>query len=87
MPVLVFDELIQINNIYLILYQDTISLVLSRPDAVLDMGDLATLKKSPRNTHPVPWPENFGDVIHMDIVFRYIYWQCALWHLLIGTAV
>ncbi len=33
------------------------------------MGDLATLKKSPRSTHPVLQPENFGDLIHMDNVF------------------
>jgi hypothetical protein len=38
-------------------------------DAVLDPGDLATLHKSPRNTSPVPRPSQFGDTIHMDIVF------------------
>jgi hypothetical protein len=27
------------------------------------------LQKSARNTTPVPCPDNFGDVIHMDIVF------------------
>jgi len=51
------------------LYQDTISLDSSPPDAILDMGDMATLKQSSRNTHPVPCPNHFGDMIHMDIVF------------------
>jgi hypothetical protein len=51
------------------LYQDTIHLDTTSPDAVLDMGDLATIKKSARNTTPVPRPSSFGDVIHMDIVF------------------
>jgi hypothetical protein len=38
-------------------------------DAVLDKGDFATLRKTPRNTTPVPRPLSFGDVVHMDIVF------------------
>jgi hypothetical protein len=52
------------------LYQDTVSLDSLPPDAVLDMGDLATVKKSARNTTPVSRPGCFGDVIHMDIIFR-----------------
>jgi phosphatidylinositol kinase/protein kinase (PI-3 family) len=51
------------------LYNDTIRLDSSLPDAVFDMGDLASLKKSARNTTPVPPPSSFGEVIHMDIVF------------------
>jgi len=51
------------------LYQDTISLDSFPPDSVLDMGDLASIRKSARNTTPVPRPLHFGDVIHMDIVF------------------
>jgi hypothetical protein len=51
------------------LYQDTISLDSFPPDSVLDMGDLASIRKSTRNTTPVPRPLHFGDVIHMDIVF------------------
>jgi hypothetical protein len=39
------------------------------PDAVLDPGDFASIKKSARNTTPVSRPSSFGDVIHMDIVF------------------
>jgi hypothetical protein len=46
------------------LYQDTISL-----DAVLDKGDLSTIPKSACSTTPVICLSNFGDVIHMDIVF------------------
>ncbi len=33
------------------------------------MGDLATIRKAPRNTTPVPCSHLFGDVMHMDIVF------------------
>ena len=51
------------------LYQDTISLDALPSDAVMDLGDCATLRKSPRNTIPVDRPSQFGDVIHMDIVF------------------
>lgn len=51
------------------LYHDTIKLDSSPSDAVLDCGDLTTIRKSPRNTTPVPCPHGFGDVIHMDIIF------------------
>jgi len=51
------------------LYQDTVQLDSTPRDAVLDRGDLATLRKTPRNTTPVPRPVSFGDVVHMDIVF------------------
>jgi hypothetical protein len=33
------------------------------------MGDLATVRKTARNTTPVPRPNGFGEVIYMDIVF------------------
>jgi hypothetical protein len=51
------------------LYQNTVYLDNTPTDAVLDKGDLATIRKVPRNTTPVPRPDSFGDVIHMDIVF------------------
>jgi len=51
------------------LYQDTVKLDSSPPDAVLDMGDLATIRKSARNATPVPCPNTFGEIIHMDMVF------------------
>jgi len=51
------------------LYQNTIKLDNMPPDAVHDQGYFATLKKKDRNTTPVPRPLQFGDVIHLDIVF------------------
>jgi len=51
------------------LYCATIKLDSSPADAVLDAGDLATMRKTPRNTSAVPRPSHFGDVVHMDIVF------------------
>jgi len=51
------------------LYQHTMSLDSLPPDAVLDQGEFSVLKKSARNTKPVPRPTKFGEVIHMDIVF------------------
>jgi len=51
------------------LYQTTISIDSLPADAVLDSGDLASLRKKPRNTTPVPRPSYFGAVVHMDIVF------------------
>ena len=35
----------------------------------MDAGDFAKMKKTARNTQPVPCPSTFGAVIHMDIVF------------------
>jgi hypothetical protein len=51
------------------LYQDTIHLYSNPPDAVLGKGDLATIHKCARSTTPVLRPDNFGNVIHVDIVF------------------
>jgi hypothetical protein len=51
------------------LYSDTIKLSSIPADAVLDQGDLSMIQKSARNTAPVPWPNYFGEVMHMDIVF------------------
>jgi len=51
------------------LYQPTVTLDKTPPDAVLDPGDVATMRKKPRNTVPVPRSESFGDVLHMDIIF------------------
>jgi hypothetical protein len=51
------------------LYLDTLSLDSLPADAVLDAGDFATIKKSARNTQPVPRPSSFSEVIHMDIEF------------------
>jgi hypothetical protein len=51
------------------LFQPSVTLDSVPPDAILDPGNFATLKKKDRNTTPVPRPNNFGDVIHLDIVF------------------
>ncbi len=51
------------------LHADTVKLDTLPPDAVLDAGVLANMKKTPRNTTPVPRPSRFAEVIHMDIVF------------------
>jgi len=51
------------------LYWNTVKIDSTPPDAVLVIGDLATIRKSARNTTPVPRPNAFGEVIHMDIVF------------------
>jgi len=51
------------------LYQNTIQLDHTPADAILDVGHFANLRKTKRNTTPVPRPSFFGDTIHMDIVF------------------
>jgi len=51
------------------LYQPTVTLDHTPPDAILDPGYYATLRKKDRNTTPVPRPAKFGDVFHIDIVF------------------
>jgi hypothetical protein len=51
------------------LYQDNVKLYSTPVDAVLDSGNLATMKKKDRNTTPVPRSLQFADIMHMDIVF------------------
>jgi hypothetical protein len=51
------------------LYSDTIRLASLPADAILDSGDLSTIRKSARNTTPVPQSTYFGEVMHVDIVF------------------
>jgi hypothetical protein len=51
------------------LYQSTITLDTSTPDAVLEPGFYATIRKKDRNTAPVPRPHCFGDAVHLDIVY------------------
>ena len=38
-------------------------------EPILDLGLTATIDKSKRNTTPVTLPKNFGEVIHMDILY------------------
>jgi hypothetical protein len=51
------------------LYQPSVTLDHTPPDAILDPDYFATLKKNDRNTTPMPRPQNFGNVINLDIVF------------------
>ena len=51
------------------MYQPTISIDKTTPDAVLDPGYFAMLRKNYRSTTPVPRPSGFGEIIHVDIVF------------------
>ncbi len=51
------------------LYQPIFKLDNTPADAVLDIGCFASLRKKDRNTEPVPRPNKFGDVVHIDIVF------------------
>jgi hypothetical protein len=64
-----FRRIESIKKYFPELYQNTVKLDSTPADAILDVGDMATIRKSPRNTTPVPRPPKFGDVIHMDIVF------------------
>ena len=36
-------------------------------DPLLDLGEVATIDRSPQNKTPVPLPTNFGEVVHGDI--------------------
>jgi hypothetical protein len=51
-----------------LLYQQTIRLDKTPPDAILDPGVFATMRKKPRNTVPVPRSDSFGEVQHTDII-------------------
>jgi hypothetical protein len=52
------------------LYQSNISLDNTPADAIIDPGFYASIRKKDRNTSPVPRPNHFGDVVHLDIVFE-----------------
>jgi hypothetical protein len=47
--------------------QPTISFNTSNQDVPLELGDVANVKKSRRNTSPIPRPPTFLDVVHCDI--------------------
>jgi len=51
------------------LYQTTVQIDRTPADAVLDSGDFANMRKTKRNTTPVPRSSSFGETVHMDIVF------------------
>ena len=39
------------------------------PNPVIDIGQVSTIDKSKKNTEPLGLPPNFGDVIHLDILY------------------
>ena len=49
--------------------QPKISFVTTNNDIPLELGDVANIKKSRRNTSPIPRPPAFLDVVHCDIAY------------------
>ena len=47
----------------------TFSLTSSDSPEILDLGSIATIDKSKRNTTPLTLPQNFGDLVHCDILY------------------
>jgi hypothetical protein len=64
-----FRQVVTLKKHLHTLYQPTFKLDNTPADAVLDIGCFASLRKKDRNTEPVPRPNKFGDVVHIDIVF------------------
>jgi hypothetical protein len=61
------------------LYQPTASMDNTPADAILDPGFYTTLQKKDRNTTPVPRPQSFGEVIHLDFGPEVAIVKSALW--------
>lgn len=38
-------------------------------EKVLDLGEVATIHRSKRNTTALPLPQSFGDIMHIDIIY------------------
>ena len=51
------------------LFQPNFNISTDPPDPTFSLGSVAKINKSSRHTTPIPRPEQFGDVIHCDIVF------------------
>jgi hypothetical protein len=51
------------------LYTNNVTIDATPMDAILDAGDLVTMRKKDRNTQPVSRPLHFGEIFHIDIVF------------------
>jgi hypothetical protein len=64
-----FRHIDMIKSKFADLYKDTITIDSLPADAVLDHGDLASIRKKSHNTTPVPRPSRFGQVVHMGIIF------------------
>jgi len=48
---------------------DHLSISTTDREPILDIGNIATLPKSPRNTFPLELPRQLGDVMHLDIIY------------------
>jgi hypothetical protein len=64
-----FRRIDTVKQYFQTFYQDTVSVDHTPPDAILDIGAFATMKKKARNTKPVPRSSYFGETVHFDIVF------------------
>ena len=49
--------------------QKTFSLTTSDSPDIIDLGEVATIDRSKRNTTPLTLPIRFGDIIHCDILY------------------
>jgi len=38
-------------------------------EPIIDIGEVATISKKPRNTYPLDLPKQLGDVVHVDIIY------------------
>ena len=55
----------QLNNTS----QPTFSISTKDLEPLVDIGTTATIDKNNKNTSPLPLPNQFGQVMHMDILF------------------
>ena len=49
--------------------QNNFSISTKDKETILDLGDVATIHRSKRNTNPLPLPHTFGEIMHMGIIF------------------
>jgi len=49
--------------------KDTFSISTLDREPIIDLGEVSTMDRPPRNTHPLPLPQNVGEVVHADIIF------------------
>ena len=48
---------------------DHLSISTTDREPIMDIGNTATLPKSPRNTFPLELPRKLGDIMHLDIIY------------------
>ena len=51
--------------------QPTLKINYFGQDPMQDPGEMSTMPKKRRKTTPLQQPERFGDVVHLDILYRY----------------